>query len=86
MAQSARTCQSIFAQPTSADDIGIISTITVPNTGKVAVSEIVQIYVTDTNCTFRRPKQELKGFAKVTLGPGESKKVAMSIDKQALTF
>ena len=59
-------------------------TVTVKNTGKVAGSEVVQVYVHDVECKFDRPEKELKGFQKIFLQPGEEKTVAIEITKQDL--
>ena len=59
---------------------------TVTNTGKVAGAEVVQLYVSDSEASVARPAKELKGFEKVYLNPGESKKVSFTINKEALSF
>ena len=69
----------------TADDT-ITFTIPVTNTGSVAGQEIVQLYITDPKCTVDRPVKELKGFAKVSLAPGETKDVKISVDKSALSY
>ena len=56
------------------------------NTGKVAGAEVVQLYVSDTEASVARPAKELKGFEKIYLNPGESKKVSFTIGKDALSF
>ena len=58
----------------------------VKNTGKVAGSEVVQLYVSDTEAPVERPAKELKGFEKVCLEPGQSKVVRISFGKEALCF
>ncbi|WVQ91624.1 hypothetical protein IAS59_005425 [Cryptococcus gattii] len=77
-----------FSQPGKADDIKIIITLTITNHGPLAGAEVVQIYVSplqSASC-FRRPKQELKGFQKVFLHPGEAKEVEIVLDKWALAY
>ncbi len=59
---------------------------TVKNTGKVAGKEAVQLYISDLKSSVPRPVQELKGISKVSLKPGESKKVVLTIDKSSLSF
>ena len=61
-------------------------TLTVTNTGKCAGSEIVQLYVAKTDARVFRPAQELKGFAKVFLGAGESKTVTIPLDDKAFRY
>lgn len=60
--------------------------LTVKNTGDVAGKEVVQLYVQDKQSSLRRPPKELKGFAKVALGPGESQAVRFTLDERALSF
>ncbi|MCC8114752.1 MAG: glycoside hydrolase family 3 C-terminal domain-containing protein [Bacteroidales bacterium] len=68
-----------------ADD-QITFTIPVTNTGNRTGSEIVQLYITDKKCSVDRPVKELKGFAKVSLAPGETKEVTITIGKDALSY
>jgi len=64
----------------------IEASIIVKNIGKVAGEEIVQLYIQDLVCSVVRPEKELKGFEKIYLKPGQSKKVNFVIDKSHLTF
>ncbi len=56
----------------------------IENTGQVAGSEIAQLYVAHPDSGVTRPNQELKGFVKVNLAPGEQQKVTIAFD--AYTF
>lgn len=58
----------------------------IKNTGKRAGKEIVQVYAGEQNPTVPRPVKELKGFAKVSLEPGESKRVVISLSKSDFAF
>ncbi|MGH9456901.1 MAG: beta-glucosidase BglX [Thermoanaerobaculia bacterium] len=58
----------------------------VTNTGDRAAEEVVQLYVHDPVASVARPVKELKGFARVALGPGETKRVSFEIDARALRF
>jgi beta-glucosidase len=60
--------------------------IDVKNTGKRAGTETVQLYIRDLVSSVTRPVKELKGFAKVSLRPGESKTVALEITPESLAF
>ena len=60
--------------------------VKVTNTGKVAGAEVVQLYISDPECSVERPAKELKGFKKVFLQPGESKTVTFEIPDSALSF
>ena len=61
-------------------------TLTVTNTGKRTGAEIVQLYVAKPGAEVLRPAQELKGFAKVQLQPGESKTVTIPLDDKAFRY
>ncbi|NQY49925.1 MAG: glycoside hydrolase family 3 C-terminal domain-containing protein, partial [Colwellia sp.] len=64
----------------------ITVTVWVENTGKVAGAEVVQLYLHDIESSVDRPIKELKGFAKVYLAPGESKKISITLTKRDLSF
>ena len=59
---------------------------TVKNTGSVAASETVQLYVRDLVGSLVRPVKELKGFEKIYLQPGESKEVRFVLNASDLAF
>ena len=61
-------------------------TATVTNTGPVAGAEVVQVYVRDVAASVARPVRELRGFAKVSLDPGESRQVTVTLDQRAFSF
>jgi len=61
-------------------------TVDIKNTGKVEGKEVVQLYIKDKESSLPRPEKELKGFAKVSLKPGETKKVRITIGKDELSF
>jgi beta-glucosidase len=63
-------------------------TVTVPvkNTGKYAGKEVVQLYIRDEVGSITRPVQELKGFNKIELAPGETKNVSFNITPELLKF
>jgi beta-glucosidase len=69
-----------------AGDLRVEVTATVTNTGELAGAEVLQVYVSDPGCSVRRPVQELKGFARVDLGPGASEAVRISLDTRAFSF
>ena len=60
--------------------------VDVKNTGKRSGDEVVQVYVRHLRSKVERPLKELRGFARVSLGPGESKTVHVPIDAAALAF
>lgn len=67
-------------------DGSLTLTVDVTNTGKRAGKEIVQLYIGDEKCSVDRPVKELKGFEKVALEPGETKRVSFSIQPEDLRF
>ena len=61
-------------------------TLTVENTGPRDGAEIVQVYVAKPDAQVFRPAQELKGFAKVWLAAGESRRVTIPLDDKAYRY
>ena len=68
----------------AADEQGV--SLTVTNTGSVAGTEIVQLYVAKKDSELFRPAKELKGFARVTLAPGEKQRITIMLDDKAFRF
>ena len=68
----------------AADEQGV--SLTVTNTGSVAGTEIVQLYIAKKNSELFRPAKELKGFARVTLAPGEKQRITIMLDDKAFRF
>ncbi len=72
------------------ETIGQQDTVTVSfdvtNTGKVASDEVCQLYVHDVKASVPREPKALKGFARVSLKPGETKTVTLTLDRSALAF
>ncbi len=62
------------------------ATFTLKNTGKLDGAEVVQLYVSKTDGEVFRPAKELKGFAKVFLKAGESRKVTIQLDDKAFRY
>ena len=62
------------------EDLNI--SVQVKNTGTLAGSEVVQIYVHDRTKVYDRPEKELKAFSRVDLAPGESKTVTLTLRKE----
>ena len=81
-----------MSEPTIASgaspDLALSLSLTVKNTGSVAGSEVVQVYVTlPPNPEALHPPHQLKGFAKVRdLAPGAEAKVDISLDKYAVSY
>lgn len=56
------------------------------NTGHREGAEVAELYVGDSHSSVPRPVKELKGFAKISLQPGESKQVRLTLDRRAFSF
>ena len=62
------------------------ASVVVTNTGDRSGKETVQLYIRDMVGSITRPVKELKGFQKIELEPGESKKVEFTISVNDLKF
>jgi len=58
----------------------------VTNTGPRPGAEVAQLYVGQPGCSVPRPLRELKGFSRVTLAAGETKRVRISLGRDAFQF
>ena len=68
-----------------ATDSALVSFV-VKNTGTRAGHEVVQLYVRDVLASVARPVQELRGFQRVRLLPGESRRIVMRLRASSLGF
>jgi beta-glucosidase len=68
------------------DEPRVEVSLTVANTGDRAGRETIQVYVTDPQASVYRPEQELRAFAQVSLAPGESAPVTVTLDARAFAF
>ena len=62
------------------------ATATVRNTGPLTGTEVVQLYIRIRGASVEEPVRELEGFERVTLQPGESKKVTFPLGFKELSF
>ncbi|MGW0902867.1 glycoside hydrolase family 3 C-terminal domain-containing protein [Streptomyces sp. NPDC002853] len=60
--------------------------LTITNTGDRVGTETVQLYVTDPEASVHRPEQELRAFARVTLEPGHSAPVTLTLGRRAFAY
>lgn len=58
----------------------------VTNTGSIKGDEIIQLYIHQKVSSATRPVKELKDFARVSLEPGEKKRVFFVLDRSKLAF
>ena len=64
----------------------VSASLDITNTGDQAGAEVVQVYVSDLEASSPRPDQELKGFKKVFLQPGESQSITFELEQDAFKF
>jgi beta-glucosidase len=64
----------------------LTATVTVTNTGTTDGSEVIQLYIRDIVGSVTRPVKELKGFQKIAIRAGESKKITFPIKTDDLKF
>ncbi|MBZ5681365.1 MAG: glycoside hydrolase family 3 C-terminal domain-containing protein [Acidobacteriia bacterium] len=74
----------------SSEQVGSSGEVTVSvdvrNSGKRAGDEVVQLYVKHIGSTVERPLEELKGFKRVALGPGEKQTVRLVVSGSVLSY
>jgi beta-glucosidase len=58
----------------------------VTNSGDRMGAEVAEVYVGDPSAQVPRPAKELKGFAKVRLGPGQHQHVSLVLDPRAFSY
>src|SRR5205085_5747316 len=58
----------------------------VKNTGSREGADVAQVYVGDTHSKAARPAKELKGFAKINLRPGETRRVNVTLDSRSFSY
>ena len=64
----------------------IIVTTEITNTGEVDGEEIAQLYIRDNVSSVTRPVKELKGYQRVFLKAGETKKIKFTVNSESLAF
>ena len=81
------TIQAIEAAPASRDasEPHVEVSFDVKNTGSQAGADVAEVYVGEAHPKVPRPAKELKGFARIELGPGETKRVTIRLDRRALS-
>lgn len=65
---------------------GVNVNVTVTNTGEMAGSEVVQVYVHDNESALPRPVKELKAFDKIALQPGASAAATLTLGEDAFSY
>jgi len=64
----------------------LTATVEVTNSGQRSGDEVVQLYVRDLEASVKRPIKELRGFERIRLQPGESRKVTFTVPAAKLAF
>jgi beta-glucosidase len=83
---SARKLNEELRKPTGSGKPALTVTASVTNTGKVASEEVVQLYVRLRGTSVEEPAHALKGFQRVPLAAGETKKVTFELGAEAFAF
>jgi beta-glucosidase len=60
--------------------------LTVANTGSMAADHVVQLYAEPPGLALERPSRLLVGFARVSLGPGESQRLTIPVPLRRLAY
>ena len=76
----------VISKPEVVPDETLTVSLRVKNTGSVAGTEIVQLYLRDAHASMTRPCKELQGFARVELQPGEQKTVCFTVAPSQMAF
>lgn len=77
----------LLIAPESADPEDTVEiTVEIENTGKVKGDEVVQLYLRDVYASMTRPIKELAGFKRITLEPGEKRKVVFRLQCSQTAF
>ncbi|HEX3354756.1 MAG TPA: glycoside hydrolase family 3 C-terminal domain-containing protein [Terriglobales bacterium] len=78
--------KNLAVTPSSASGQPVELRFEVTNSGTRAGAEVAEVFVGDHHSRIPRPIKELKGFAKVTLQPGETRQVNVRLDRRAFAY
>ena len=78
--------KNLSVTPARAGDQLVTVSFDVTNTGHRAGSEVAEVYVGEPHSTVPRPVKELKGFTKVQLNAGETRRVSVTLDRRAFAY
>ncbi len=76
----------VLSSPTLPPDGRLTVSVGVRNVGDRAGDEVVQVYVQDVAASVARPIEELRGFERVALAPGEARKLRFELGPRELGF
>ena len=77
--------EDLRSRPSNTKTVLMVSA-NVTNAGKVAADEVVQVYVGLRGTSTAEPVRALKGFQRVSLAPGETKKVSFSLTPESFAL
>ena len=77
---------NLSIQPQTGSDGFYTVSFDVTNTGDREGADVAQVYVSDGHSKMDRPAKELKGFAKVSLKPGETQHVSVRLDAHSFAY
>ncbi|MGB8507239.1 MAG: glycoside hydrolase family 3 C-terminal domain-containing protein, partial [Pyrinomonadaceae bacterium] len=69
-----------------ASNARLTASVEIENTGRRTGDEVVQLYIRDMASSVTRPVKELKGFSRITLRPGEKRRVSFTLAPEQLGF
>lgn len=72
--------------PSLTPDGKVDVSVDVTNTGKRTGSEVVQLYVQHMGSKVSRPREDLRGYRRIALQPGETRTVVMPLDAKSLAY
>ena len=72
------------AAPKAGENVTVAFDVT--NSGSRQGAEVAQLYLGNPTASVPRPLKELKGFARVELNPGETRRVTLTLDPRAMSF
>jgi beta-glucosidase len=75
-----------LSAPKIADQGSVKISVDVANQGKLVGDEVAQLYVRHVDSKVERPLKELKGFARITLAPGQTKTVDFNLSAKDLAY
>lgn len=79
---------NLSVKPVSNGESGLSYEVSfdVKNTGTREGADVAQVYIGDAHTKIPRPAKELKGFVKVNLRPGETRKVSVMLNRRSLSY
>ncbi|WP_368498566.1 glycoside hydrolase family 3 C-terminal domain-containing protein [Herbiconiux sp. A18JL235] len=80
------TASDITVERSADDDTALTVEVLITNAGGRAASHVVQLYVSTAAGPVRRPRRELKGFVKIALTAGETRRVRLPLERRSFAY